>query len=95
MTRDGRDTRQTWLASIRQDGRYAIRNWVRRPWAFIAASGLLALAIGIATAMFTIVDALLLRPAPFKDRPARTDDRGWPPRQRGTHTGGHQGLAWP
>ena len=54
-------------ASLTQDVRYATRSLARRPRSLIAAAGLLALAIGLATAMFTIVDALILRPVPFTD----------------------------
>jgi putative ABC transport system permease protein len=59
--------RQTWLDAIWHDGRYAVRNLRRRPWGFMAAVFMLGLAIGITAAMFTIVDALILRPVPFKD----------------------------
>jgi putative ABC transport system permease protein len=52
-------------ASLIQDARYAVRSLARRPRSIVAAAGLLALAIGLATAMFTVVDALMLRPAPF------------------------------
>ena len=67
-------------ASLVQDARYATRSLARRPRPLIAAAGLLALAIGLATAMFTIVDALVLRPVPFED-PDRLASlsmtRGW------------------
>jgi predicted permease len=54
-------------ASMIQDARYATRSVARRPRSVVATAGLLALAIGLATAMFTVVDALMLRPAPFAD----------------------------
>jgi predicted permease len=53
--------------SLVQDARYAVRSLARRPRSVIAAAGLLALAIGLATGMFTIVDALVLRPVPFTE----------------------------
>ena len=56
---------QTWLASIGHDTRFAARNVRRRPLRFLAAAGMLGLAIGLTTSMFTIVDALVLRPVPF------------------------------
>jgi putative ABC transport system permease protein len=61
-----RDVRATWVDSFWQDVRYAFRSLRRRPGAGVAAIGMLGLAIGITTAMFTIVDALILRPAPFR-----------------------------
>ncbi|MDP3720191.1 MAG: ABC transporter permease [Acidobacteriota bacterium] len=42
-----------------------LRSLLARPGFALAAVGMLALGIGITTAMFTIVDALLLRPVPF------------------------------
>lgn len=48
------------------DLRQAVRGLRARPAFVFAAVTMLALGIGIATAMFTIVDALLLRPVPFR-----------------------------
>ncbi|MBA2604764.1 MAG: ABC transporter permease, partial [Acidobacteria bacterium] len=60
-----RDVRMTWLDSLSQDVRYAARTLGRRPGATAAAAAMLGLGIGITTAMFTIVDALILRPVPL------------------------------
>ena len=49
------------------DARCAWRRLGTAPAASIAVIGVLGLAIGITTAMFTIVDALFLRPVPFED----------------------------
>jgi len=54
------------LASLRIDARQALRNMRTRPGFAFASIILLALAVGITTAMFTVVDALLLRPVPFQ-----------------------------
>jgi len=61
-----RDVRASWVDSTWQDLRYALRSLRRRPGGSAAAVGMLALGIGITAAMFTLVDALMLRPVPFK-----------------------------
>jgi putative ABC transport system permease protein len=68
QTKEGiRDVRIIWLDSLWQDVRYAARSLARRPGATATAAAMLGLGIGITTAMFTIVDALILRPVPFHD----------------------------
>jgi len=54
------------IESLLNDFRYAVRILHRRPGASLAAAAMLAVAIGVTTAMFTLVDALILRPAPFR-----------------------------
>jgi predicted permease len=53
------------IDSLLQDLRYAIRMLRRQPGGAVTAAAMLAIAIGVTTAMFTLVDALLLRPVPF------------------------------
>jgi predicted permease len=55
------------LSSLRQDARYAFRTLARQPAFAITAILLLAVGIGANTAVFTVVDALLLRPLPVPD----------------------------
>jgi putative ABC transport system permease protein len=58
---------ETLADGAAQDVRHALRRLRSRPVTSLAAIGMLGLGIGITTAMFTIVDALLLRPVPFRD----------------------------
>jgi predicted permease len=54
-----------WLDSLHQDLTSALRQLRRTPRFSITVMATLALGIGAATAMFTVVDQVLLRPPPF------------------------------
>ncbi len=56
-----------WLESLMQDLGYALRQVRRSPGFAATVIGTLALGIGAATAMFTVVDHVLLRPLPYRD----------------------------
>jgi hypothetical protein len=51
----------------RQDLRYAMRVYRQRPLATLLAVAALALAIGVTTGIFSVVNALLIRSLPFRD----------------------------
>jgi hypothetical protein len=50
---------------LRDELTHACRALKVRPWVPIVCASLLALAIGLFTAMFSVIDSLVLRPAPF------------------------------
>jgi predicted permease len=52
---------------IRSNLQHAWRRVTARPGPALLAAGMLGLGIALTTAMFTIADALILRPIPFKD----------------------------
>ena len=69
---EGRDVRGTrWLEDFTGDLRYGARGLRRAPGFALAAALTLALGIGVTTALFSVVEAVLLQPLPFGD-PTRT-----------------------
>lgn len=56
-----------WIENLLRDFGYALRQMRRSPGFAATVIGTLALGIGAATAMFTVVDHMLLRPLPYRD----------------------------
>jgi len=55
------------MENLIQDIRYGVRSSLRRPGFLMIAISTLALGIGATTAMFTVVNSVLLRPLPFPE----------------------------
>jgi putative ABC transport system permease protein len=55
------------MSNLIQDLRYAVRSLFRQPSFAVTAIVTLALGIGSTTAIFSVVNAVLLRPLPFED----------------------------
>jgi predicted permease len=56
-----------WLESLLRDVRYGVRTLRRTPGFSLIAIAVMALCIGAATSLFTVVRSVLLRPLPFRD----------------------------
>lgn len=62
-----RARRAEWWESLWQDARYAVRSLTRAPGFTLAAVLTLGIGMGANTAIFSVVDGVLLRAAPFTD----------------------------
>ena len=56
-----------WLERVMQDVRYGLRQLRRAPGFAVTVVVTLALGLGAAVAMYTVVDRVLLRPLPYRD----------------------------
>jgi putative ABC transport system permease protein len=57
----------SWIGTVLQDLRYALRGFRRNPLFTISVLVTLALGIGATTAVFSVVDRILFRPLPYAD----------------------------
>ena len=85
-----------WLESVLQDARYGLRQLRRTPALTLAVIVSLVVGIGANTAIFSIVDAALLRPLPVDDPHSLrvlewTTAYGWPDTLAQFHTGSMNG----
>ena len=64
--REGRMKRRDWWHEVWGDARIGLRVLGRRPGFAVAATATLALAIGTATAMYSVADHVLFRSLPFE-----------------------------
>jgi putative ABC transport system permease protein len=55
------------LSGTVNDARLAVRLWTRRPALAAVVIGTIALGVGAPTAMFSVIDAVLLQPLPYDD----------------------------
>jgi putative ABC transport system permease protein len=68
MKEEHRDQRSVrWMENLSRDLRYGMASLARDPGFAAITIGLLALGIGANTAMFSIVDAVMLKPLPFPE----------------------------
>jgi predicted permease len=56
-----------WLDTLVRDVRYGLRSFVRSPGFTVTALATLALGIGANTAIFTVLNSVILRPLPYVD----------------------------
>src|SRR5215470_14146735 len=69
------------METLIKDIRYGVRSFLKRPGFLVIAISTLALGIGATTAMFTVVNSVLLRPLNFPEPERIVQFEGINPRQ--------------
>ena len=95
MKEEHRDARSVrWIDTLLKDVRYGLLLLARDPGFAAVAIGVMAIGIGANTAMFSLVDAVLLKPLPYPDpdRIVRVWERR--PRRRATASATLNFLDW-
>src|SRR2546423_3450388 len=84
------------METIIRDVRYGVRSLLKRPGFTFVALITLALGIGANTAIFSVVNAVLLRPLPFKnpDRLMMVWERRENSHAANLPVSGHEFVAW-
>ena len=92
----GRSAPREHLDVLRRDGAYAVRLLLRRPGFAVIALATLALGIGLNTAVFSVVNAILLRPLPIPEsaRLVRLFDVSPPPSREDEAVSSSNFLDW-
>src|SRR5579863_209511 len=60
-------TKEEPVETVLHDLRYSLRSFLKSPAFVVAAIATLALGIGANTAVFSVLDSVLLKPVPFPD----------------------------
>src|SRR6266849_7375805 len=83
-----------WLETVLQDERYGLRTLRRSPGFTFVAVLTMALSIGATTAVFTLVESVLLRPLPYSQPDRLITIATYMPRGAGEFTGSAEYAGW-
>jgi predicted permease len=81
-----------WIENLAQDVRFALRQIRRSPGFALAAVTLLALGLGSVTTVFSLIDAILLKPLPYSEPMGLVIPWNVPP--PGVSIGGFADFPW-